>query len=80
MFKNLKIGVRLGIGFGLVIILLIVISTLAYLRVGAINAEVEDMVKDKYPKVQIASDVLEAINTNARAMRNALLVDRKSVV
>ena len=36
MFKNLKIGVRLGLGFGLVTLLLIAISILGLTRIGAL--------------------------------------------
>ena len=34
MFKNLKIGVRLGLGFGFVLLLLSAISLVAILRIG----------------------------------------------
>jgi methyl-accepting chemotaxis protein len=74
MFKNLKIGVRLGIGFGLMILLLVIISVLAYLRLGALNTEIEDMVTDKFPKTVMANDAVDQINITARALRNAMLV------
>jgi methyl-accepting chemotaxis protein len=74
MFKNLKIGVRLGIGFGLMILLLVIISTLSYLRLGALNSEIEDMVGDKFPKTVMANDAVDQINITARAIRNAMLV------
>ena len=74
MFKNLKIGARLGIGFGLVITLLIVISMLAYVRIGAINTEIEDMVNDKFPKTIWANDIIDNVNVVARSSRNTLLI------
>ncbi len=80
MFKNLKIGVRLGIGFGLMILLLVVISAIAYLRVGQLNTEIEDMVNDKFPKTVIANDIVDNINVTARAIRNAMLVKSPEAV
>ena len=74
MFKNLKIGVRLGIGFGLMVLLLIIVSGLAYVRIAQIATEIELMVTDKYPKVVMANEALGHINVTARAIRNALLV------
>ena len=74
MFKNLKIGVKLAIGFGLMILLLITISTLAYLRIGQINAEIENLVTDKFPKVVMAQEAVDQVNVTARAIRNAMLV------
>ncbi len=62
MFKNLKIGVRLGIGFGFVLILLAVISGLAYTRLVALNSEIEDMAGDKFVKTVQANDIIDAIN------------------
>ena len=74
MFKNLKIGVRLGIGFGLVIVLLLVVSLLAYTRVGALNTEVSDIVHDKYPKTIQAIDIVRAMNQIAQINRNTLIM------
>ncbi len=74
MFKNLKIGVRLGIGFGLMILLLTTISAVAYLRVEQLNNEIMDMVEDKFPKTVLANDIIDALNVVARSVRNAALV------
>ena len=76
MFKNLRIGVRLGLGFGLVLVLLIAMSTLSYLRVGALDTDLSDMVNDKFPKTVWANDIGEQINVIARALRNSLLVNK----
>ena len=34
MFKNLKVGIRLGIGFAVTLVLLMAISAISYLRLG----------------------------------------------
>ena len=74
MFKNLKIGVRLGIGFGLVLTMLIVIATLAYVRLNALNDEIDNMVKDKFPKTIVANDIIDNANLIARSARNVQLM------
>ena len=74
MFKNLKIGARLGIGFGLLSILLLTISLIAYVRVNQMTKQMDEVVNNYYPKTVLVGDVIEQININARAMRNALLV------
>ncbi|PKO87043.1 MAG: methyl-accepting chemotaxis protein, partial [Betaproteobacteria bacterium HGW-Betaproteobacteria-12] len=73
MFKNLKIGVRLGIGFGMVITLLVVIASIAYLRLASLNSEIENMVNDKFPKTVVANDIIDAVNAIARRLRNAYI-------
>ncbi len=79
MFKNLKIGVRLGLGFGLVTLLLIAISILGLTRIGALKFEIDDMVKDKFPKTIQANDIIDQVNVAARATRNALLTNKPEV-
>jgi methyl-accepting chemotaxis protein len=79
MFKNLKIGVRLGVGFGLVLTLLIVVSSLAYQRLGVLNSEIATMVKDRFPKTVQANDIINEVNIAARVTRNAILASSQEV-
>jgi methyl-accepting chemotaxis protein len=76
MFGNLKIGMRLGLGFGLVLLLLGVIAFIGISRLGGLNEEIGDMVNDKYPKTVLANDVIDNINVIARSMRNTLIMDK----
>ncbi len=80
MFKNLKIGLRLGIGFALVIVLLTAISVLSYTRVGILSHEVNDMVDDKFPKTVWVNDILDQVNVVARAMRNLLIIKDEEAI
>ena len=41
MFKNLKIGVRLGFGFGAILVLLVAISLIAVSSLGKVNGNLE---------------------------------------
>ena len=74
MFNNLRIGVRLGIGFGLVLLLMMVLAGVAYDRIGGLSAELTDITKDKFPKTVMANEMIDQINTIARALRNSALV------
>jgi methyl-accepting chemotaxis protein len=73
MFNNMKIGVRLGIGFAVTLVFLIAIASISYLRVGALNDGIEKMVNDRFPKTVQANDVIDAINTIARQLRNGYI-------
>jgi methyl-accepting chemotaxis protein len=75
MFKNMKIGMRLGLGFGLVVLLLAIISFIGITRLAELNTSINDMANDKYPKTVWANKVIDGINTIARSMRNALLTN-----
>jgi len=80
MFKDMKIGMRLGMGFGLVLILLAIISSVSYLRVGQVNTEIDGLVNDKFPKTVIANEIIDNINVIARALRNSVLVKQPDQV
>jgi methyl-accepting chemotaxis protein len=80
MFKNLKIGARLGLGFGIVFILLLVISTIAYTRIYMLDDEISNMVKDRFPKIVMTSNINEQVLLIERVMRNALLVAKPDEV
>jgi methyl-accepting chemotaxis protein len=73
MLNNLKIGVRLGIGFAVTLVLLIAISTISYTRLAAVNAELDGIVTDKFPKTVQSNDIMDAIHTIARQLRNAYI-------
>ena len=73
MFKNLKIGVRLGIGFALTLVLLIAIASVSYLRLGALNTEMDTLVNVQFPKTMQANSIIDAVNTVARQLRNAYI-------
>jgi methyl-accepting chemotaxis protein len=74
MFANLKLGVRLGLGFAAILMLMMVMAAVSYLRLGTLNTEIENMVTDKFPKTVMANEAVEQINITARAIRNAMLV------
>jgi methyl-accepting chemotaxis protein len=76
VFKNLKIGVRLALGFGIIVALLVAISALSYLRVGSLNTDINTLVNDRFQKTVWANNVIEAIGSAARGQRNLLIDPR----
>jgi methyl-accepting chemotaxis protein len=74
VFKNLKIGARLGLGFGIVLMLMSILAAVSYNRIQMLNHEIDDMVQDKFPKTVWANDIIEQVNIVARTARNALLL------
>jgi methyl-accepting chemotaxis protein len=70
---NMKVGTRLALGFGSVIVLMIIIAVLGITNMRNVAGNLQDIVNDKFPKTVWANDVVDSVNTIARAMRNALL-------
>jgi methyl-accepting chemotaxis protein len=80
MFANMKIGMRLGMGFGVVLVLLSVIAFVGITRLSVLNDEIENLVKDKYPKTVVSNDIIGQVNILARSMRNTLIMDKPEQV
>jgi methyl-accepting chemotaxis protein len=76
MFKNMKIGMRLGLGFGLVLLLLSIIAFVGITRLSEINDGLDKIVNDRYPKTAQANEVIKHINRIARSMRNVVIMDK----
>ena len=73
MLKNLKIATRLGLGFGSVLLLLLILSIISVQRLGTINESTRVIYEEHYAKVVLINDVLKNSMDNARQMRNILL-------
>jgi methyl-accepting chemotaxis protein len=74
MLSNLKIGIRLSIGFAIALILLIVVATIGVTRVGELQAEIVGLVKDKNVKAKVANDIMDNVNAVGRYHRNILVL------
>jgi methyl-accepting chemotaxis protein len=75
MNMNMKVGSRLGIGFGIVVMLLIGMTLFGINRMSSLNDGTSLLVNDRYPKVVLANEILDGINFNALAMRNLLITE-----
>ncbi|WP_380180051.1 methyl-accepting chemotaxis protein [Kalamiella sp. sgz302252] len=71
--KNMKVGVRLGAAFALVILLLIVVSVTAIVKIGSINGAVDRIVNDRYIKVRLAFDVRDGVNEQIKYLRGMVI-------
>jgi len=72
--KNLKIGTRLGIGFAVVVLLLIAVAFVGVTRLSTLNAEMNEIVKDRVVKVLAVNEIGDQLNVIARSSRNILLM------
>ena len=73
MLNNLKIGVRLGIGFAVTLILLITVAAIGVARIGALDTSINQLIKEEVVKVQEAGSIAESIAVIGRHLRNAYL-------
>ena len=71
---NLKIGVRLGVGFAILVTLLVITGLVGGNRLSVLNQQMSTVVNVTYPKTVYASDIINNENLIIRATRNLLLM------
>ncbi|WBS01716.1 methyl-accepting chemotaxis protein [Pseudoduganella sp. SL102] len=80
MLKNLKIGIRLALGFGGVLALLLAIALLAIGRMEAMDKSTDEITEDAYPKVVLAKDLVRDAVDLPRQMRGMLLATSETEI
>ena len=73
MFTNLKLGVRLGLGFATVLVMLIIIAVIGTSHINALNEDLHLVINDRFPKTAEANEIIIAVNTTPRLLRNAYI-------
>ena len=71
--KNMKVATKLALSYSLLVALIAVIGTVCALRFQAINGRIGQILDDRYVKVQIATTVADAANSQARFVRNTVI-------
>jgi methyl-accepting chemotaxis protein len=80
MFGNMKIGMRLALSFGVIVVLMLSMGVISQRGLRSMDDDVEFLVKDKWPKTVQANAIIEEVNVVARALRNMVLTDDRSVL
>jgi methyl-accepting chemotaxis protein len=70
--NNLKIGIRLGLAFGCMVLLISMVAAVAYLKTTTINDQVEKLTKSNTPKIIATYEVQRSILNILRSV--ALMV------
>jgi methyl-accepting chemotaxis protein len=74
MFSNMKIGVRLTLGFAIVLGLMAALAATAYSGMSAIEDKLNEIVTDNIYKTKLNSDMSEATHIVTRITRTILLL------
>ena len=77
---SMKVGTRLGLSFGLVTLMLIIVAVIGMYSMRGMQNDIHDMVNDKFPKTVWADNMVEGVHNIARHMRNALLETEKDKI
>jgi methyl-accepting chemotaxis protein len=78
MFNNLKIGVRLGLGFAFVLLMLAAISILSITRINELNAGIDELAEGRIPKIVMADELSLNVQLIGRGVRNMIMTNDKA--
>jgi hypothetical protein len=78
--SNMRIGARLGMGFGIVILLLIAMAAIGIKQVNAVDQSTEIILHDRYKNLSLAQVLENEVNRQSRALRTALIATEPEIV
>ena len=73
MLQNMKLGVRLGLGFAVVLVLLLVASGVGIMNLSKFNETTAKIVGWSFPKIVLINDTIKNTLDNARHVRSIAL-------
>ena len=77
MFKNLRIGIRLALVLGFLVLMMVAISIIGNMGMSSINSATDDIVANKWPKVVLLQEGLAGVNDISINGRNLMLAENK---
>ncbi|MBM5572278.1 MULTISPECIES: methyl-accepting chemotaxis protein [Deefgea] len=78
--QSIKVRTQLGLGFGLVIVLMLISGTLAFSRFSTLNNSIETIIQDLYPKTVSSNTLIDNLNRVAIANRNLVLLNEQTKI
>ena len=75
MFANMKIGVRLTMGFVAVLALMVGLSYIGINGMAAVQSRLDEIVKDNMYKLELINEMSESVHIVSRVMRTMALLD-----
>jgi methyl-accepting chemotaxis protein len=75
MFKDMKLGARLTIGFGLILVLMGVLVTFATVKIAGLDKSIDVVVHDRMVKTRQSYELVLRLSENGRVLRNMILLE-----
>jgi methyl-accepting chemotaxis protein len=77
MLKNFKIGTRLSLAFGVILLLMMAVGGYAIREINSLDSQIGVLVDDRMVKLEQANTIIDNINLLARGLRNIIIDDNK---
>ncbi len=80
MFANMKIGLRLTLGFAIVLLLMAALAAVGINGMSNVQGRLDETVKDNMYKIKLNSDMSEAVHIAVRITRTMILMDDPATI
>ncbi|MGR9012964.1 MAG: HAMP domain-containing methyl-accepting chemotaxis protein [Gammaproteobacteria bacterium] len=80
MFKNMKVGMRLGLGFGVVLLLMIVVIYSGISGMSSQNDKMDQVVNENAYKTALSNTMSESVHIVSRILRTITLLDDQAAM
>ena len=80
MLKNINIGVRLSIGFSIILILMFSIGIYGIYVMNNMEKQIREIAQEDMVELERANTIIDNVNIIARALRNIILVQDKKII
>jgi methyl-accepting chemotaxis protein len=75
MLKNFKIGSRLSFGFGLIMLLMMIVGGYSLQLINSLHGQINTLITENMAQVEQAHQINDNLNVIARALRNIIIDD-----
>ncbi|MFC2971183.1 methyl-accepting chemotaxis protein [Azotobacter bryophylli] len=73
MFRNMRIGIRLTLGFAIVLAMMATVGAIGILEVKSVAESTETITRERWPNTVASNDFIDGINEISLALRNIML-------
>ncbi|MEW5755493.1 MAG: methyl-accepting chemotaxis protein [Pseudomonadota bacterium] len=73
MFRNMKVGMRLGFGFAVMLVLMLVITAIGITQLSNINHKIDEVLHNYLPKVNWTNGIADNADTMSIAMHEMVI-------
>ena len=77
-FGKMTLSMKLALGFGITLTLLVVVAAVGILRLSSVTEDLDQIVNVSNKKVTVANDIIDTANAIQVAVRNLIISEDKS--
>ena len=75
MFRNMKLGMRIGLGFASLAVIALAVVVFAWSQINGLSEDIDTVANDRIVKTRQANVIIDGVNEVAQVVRDLILAD-----